>query len=222
MGSIGGVVAGQGNVIANMTGDGIRIEWNNSNHSYPAAFAIRGNAIYNNGGMGIDLADSVTPSGDGVPNVNDTGDLDTGPNNFQNFPVPTSASTNGASTTVNLALDTYALGSFWVDVYASPTCDANGHGEGRVYLGTSNVNTDGSGQANVTISGLPATTAGHFITLTATDTVQQSTSEFSVCRAITATSAATAAHQVPVFGLLGQLLASLLLGLGGLFMRRGR
>ena len=43
---------------------------------------IRGNSIFGNGGLGIDLLnDGVTP--------NDLGDPDIGPNNLQNFPLVT-------------------------------------------------------------------------------------------------------------------------------------
>lgn len=221
MATIGGVAAGEGNVIANMSGAGIFVDRASLAHQYPTNVHIRGNSIHDNGGMGIDLADSATSTGVGAPNANDANDADSGANYFQNFPVPTSATTDGGTTTVALTYGSYAVGNFSVDVYSSPSCDGNGHGEGRVFLGTASIATDGDGQASVTIPGLPATTVGHFITLTATDTLILSTSEFSTCRAIVAAGAATA-HPVPVFGTLGQVLASLILGLGGLFLRRGR
>src|SRR5205807_1268403 len=58
---------------------------------------ITRNAIAANGGLGIDLADRFDPPG-GVT-LNDS-QGHTGPNNFQNFPVLTSAVSSATSTTV--------------------------------------------------------------------------------------------------------------------------
>jgi len=86
--TVGGTSAGAGNVIA-FNGinfpRGILIYSGTGN-------AILGNSIFSNGGIGIDLnADGVT--------LNDAGDVDTGPNNFQNFPVLTSVTSRSGMAT---------------------------------------------------------------------------------------------------------------------------
>jgi hypothetical protein len=57
--------------------------------------AVLGNAIYGNASLGINLYPVL-----GV-NTNDAGDTDTGTNNLQNFPVLTSVSSDGSTTTVS-------------------------------------------------------------------------------------------------------------------------
>src|SRR5262249_11146558 len=67
--------AAEGNTIAFNTKVGVLVLDASSTGN-----SIRGNAIFSNGGLGIDLGnDGVTP--------NDPGDADAGPNNLQNFPV---------------------------------------------------------------------------------------------------------------------------------------
>jgi hypothetical protein len=137
---------------------------------------IRGNVIGPNGslqqdGLGIDLGhDGVTP--------NDPGDGDTGPNNLQNFPVLTQASSPGGTTSVQGSLNSTANTSFSLQFFSSPVCDPSGHGEGQTFLGSTPVTTDGAGNAGFAAS-LPAT-AGSFVTATVTDPAGNS-SEFSAC-----------------------------------------
>ncbi len=189
---VGGIDPGQGNVIANTQGAGVRLDRAvAANPNAPGAVAIRGNAIYNNAGMGIDLGDSATGTGVGVPNPNDLGDGDAGANGFQNFPVVTSATTDGMVTTVSFTYDSSANGEFWVDAYVSPSCDAVGYGEGRFFLASATLPADISGHLSATLDALPATAVGHYITLTATDTLNWTTSEFSACVQVTAEGGAT-------------------------------
>ena len=71
---IGGTGVGAGNVIAFSGGAGVvLLNANTTNNT------IRGNSIFSNGGLGIDL------NNDGVT-LNDTGDADLGPNNLAEFP----------------------------------------------------------------------------------------------------------------------------------------
>jgi titin len=116
-----------------------------------------------------------------------------GPNYLQNYPVLASA-TSGSSTVVTGTLNGRANTSFTVDVYANPTEDPSGHGQGQYYLGSVPVTTDASGptDANGKPSGnasfiytfstasLPAAllTAPWYISTTATDK-PGNTSEFS-------------------------------------------
>ena len=138
--------------------------------------AVWGNSIDQNGGLGIDLgADSVTP--------NDADDGDAGPNNLQNFPVLTTAQTDGAVTQVIGSLTSTAnTNGFKIEFFSSPACDALGNGEGSVFLGSTTVHTTGNVGA-FDVNTLPATTVGHVITATATSPTNN-TSELSLCQPI--------------------------------------
>jgi VCBS repeat protein len=139
---------------------------------------IRRNAIFNNGGLGIDLgAAGVTP--------NDAGDPDPGPNNLQNFPVVTSASNEATGTRIIGTLNSTASTRVILDFFASPACDGTTHGEGRRYLSTVVVTTNSSGNATFNFVVSPAVAVGEQITATATGPAS-GTSEFSQCRTVTA------------------------------------
>ncbi|MFN0279865.1 MAG: cohesin domain-containing protein [Pyrinomonadaceae bacterium] len=162
--TVGGISTGAGNVIAYSGGLGLQV--------VGSGISIRGNSIYSNSNLGIDLgSDNVT--------ANDDKDPDTGPNNLQNYPVVTNAAIG--STTVGGTLNSTPGQSFSIDVYSNTACDPSGHGEGRTYLGTAtNVITDGTtGNASFTVT-VPAIAAGQIITATATD-AGGNTSEFSLC-----------------------------------------
>src|SRR6202008_2011177 len=102
-------------------------------------------------------ADGVTP--------NDPGDGDTGPNNYQNFPVITAADSGGnVQGTFNSVPNT----TFTLTFYASNSCNVAGADAQRV-LGNTFVATDANGDATFadTLPLLPA--LGEFVTPTATD-----------------------------------------------------
>src|SRR5262249_15867116 len=63
------------------------------------------NSIFSNGGLGIDL-------GDDGPTPNHPGDIDTGPNNLQNFPILTSATSFGGTTTIRGSLNSEPTTTF--------------------------------------------------------------------------------------------------------------
>lgn len=166
--TIGGTASDAGNVIAYHSQNGIKI--------WPTAgtgLAIQQNQIYGNGQLGIELdATGVTD--------NDTGDGDSGPNNLQNFPVLTSAATNGSRIAVRGSLNSTAATTFRLEFFANATADISGHGEGERYLGFVDVTTDaGTGDATFLRIFSAAVAAGEFITATATDP-SQSTSEFAL------------------------------------------
>src|SRR5439155_1349078 len=132
---------------------------------------IRGNAIYSNGALGIDLGgDGVTP--------NDAGDADNGPNRLQNFPVLSGALAAGGTTRVAGTLNSLANTTFALDFYASAAADPSGFGEGARYLGSAQVTTDDSGNASFEVTLAAPTTPGEVVTATATDPANN-TSEFS-------------------------------------------
>ncbi|MCL5279171.1 MAG: cadherin domain-containing protein [Planctomycetes bacterium] len=152
---IGGFNAGQGNIIA-FNGIGIELRQNAAGHSF------LGNAIFSNGGLGIDLgSDGVT--------VNDAGDGDSGANNGQNFPVLTSAQRiSSTQMTIAGSLNSTANSYFRIEFFANAAADGSGYGEGQRYLGFINVATDGAGNAALSVTLTAAVAPGEFITATAT------------------------------------------------------
>jgi hypothetical protein len=156
---IGGVNAGAGNVIAFAGGDGVILfVAGNTNNS------IRGNSIFSNSGLGIDL--------------------DGGANDQQASPVITNAFGAGASTVVQGTLSSSNGTSFFIDVYRN----LGGGSQGQFYLGTVSVTTGGSGNASFAYTNSSGNYAGQSFTATATSATGD-TSELSA--AVTATDAAT-------------------------------
>jgi hypothetical protein len=133
--------------------------------------SIRGNHIFGNRGLGIDLI----PSG---VNTNDVLDGDSGPNDFQNYPTITNAAATASSVRVQGGLSSAPSSSYTLDFYASTHWDFDGLPEGQTWLGAATVTTDAEGGAgfDATFSALLAAAAD--ITATATDTAGN-TSEFS-------------------------------------------
>lgn len=174
---IGGASPGEGNTIAFNETRGVVVS------SGTEGVAIRGNSIHSNGDVGIDL---LTSTGAGGVTANDLGDVDAGANGLQNFPVLTSAESDGSSVEVTGSLNSGASGDYVVDLYAGVACDPSGHGEGRSYLGSVAVTTDAAGNASVAAS-LPASVAeGDVVTATATEVATGNTSEFSACVSVEA------------------------------------
>ena len=165
---IGGTAAGSGNVIADNNSNGVWISGGTGN-------SVLGNSICNNGALGIDLSAS-TDLGNRVT-LNDPDDTDAGSNNLQNFPVIAMALASSGQTVVSGTLQSTPLASFRVELFASPTADASGYGEGQRYLGFLTVATDATGWANFVASFDTVVPAGQFISATATD-ASGDTSEF--------------------------------------------
>lgn len=182
---VGGTAPGAGNIIANSTGSTAATGKGVTATLNGATVLIRGNSIYNNGvgtsfpHLGIDLND------DGLT-ANDTGDDDIGPNGLLNSPVLTSAGVGGGVTRVTGTLNSVASTIYGIDVYANDACDPSGSGEGQIYLGSTSVTTDASGNGRFALTNLPAVTAGQSLTATASDTTLGTTSEFSACTSLTA------------------------------------
>lgn len=95
--------------------------------------AWAGNSVHSNAGLGIDIGDDgVTP--------NDANDAD----DVQNYPVLTSATSSGGTTTVTGTLNSEPNTRFTIEYLVSPVCDASIHGEGQTFLSlTLSVTTDG-------------------------------------------------------------------------------
>ena len=160
---IGGVNAGAGNVIAFAGWDGVVLfQAATTNNS------IRGNSIFSNYSLGIDLT--------GVAN------------DQQNSPAITNAFGSAAGTVVQGKLSSTANTSFFIDVYRNVVAG----GQGQFYVGTASVNTDVSGNASFALTNNSGNYAGQFLTATATAAAGD-TSEFSA--AVLATNAAMPSAQ---------------------------
>jgi hypothetical protein len=128
-----------GNKVAFNGGDGLRIP------SPTAICGAMGNEFWSNGGQAIDLGNN------GV-NPNDAGDVDSGPNELQNFPVISFATPTRVVGTIQSKPNIgYAIG-----VYAAEP-EAGGYGEGKTLLGTAYANTDANGDATWVLAGLSLT-----------------------------------------------------------------
>jgi len=176
---VGGTTSGAGNIIAyNGSGGGfggVVVGLSGTGNS------ILSNSIFSNTGLGIDLGgDAITP--DGIT-LNDPGDSDTGPNNLQNYPLLSLAT--GGVPTIEGTLNSTFFTSYRIEFFSNDTCDPSGNGEGEMFLGSTSVTTDGSGNASFLESlGTTLPVGQQFITATATDP-DGNTSEFSACIEVT-------------------------------------
>lgn len=162
---VGGTDAGAGNIIAFNGGNGVNI-------AAGLHIGILSNSIFSNGRLGIDLnADGAT--------ANDSGDVDSGDNKLQNFPVLSAAATDGSKTTVSGTLNSTPSAVFLVQVFANAAADPSGFGEGQLLLGSHYVTTDDSGNGPFTFVFPVAVPIGQLVTATATD-LKNNTSEFSL------------------------------------------
>ena len=168
-GNVIGDGAAGANVIAFHSQTAVSIGGSSVNNS------VRGNRIFQNTGLGIDL----DHFGDGVTD-NDPGDTDTGANDLQNFPLITNAVVSASDTLVQGTLNSQPNTAYTLDVYGNSDCHSSGHGQGEFYLGSGTATTDGSGNAQFSIVA-PMSSPGFVITITATDP-NGNTSEFSACQ----------------------------------------
>ena len=159
---------------------------------------ILSNFIFSNGKLGINLLGGTQdPNGVTANDANDQTtskpdpDKDTGPNNLQNYPLITSATTFPTFTTVNGTLESTPSTrkkkrTFIIQFFSSPSEDSSHFGEGQTFLGEKQVTTDRRG--NATFSFAPfqkVVPVGQFITATATNKKTGDTSEFSRAKIVT-------------------------------------
>jgi hypothetical protein len=168
---VGGSESGQGNTIAHNTGDGVLLQDQDTTGNL-----IFGNSIFSNDGLGINLKKADEPIRSVTPN--DLLDVDTGPNNLQNFPLVTNLVQAGGTTTIYGLLNSQPNNSYLLDFYANSASESSGSGEGQYYLGYTNVTTDASGVARFTFTAV-ATDSNQYVTVTATDQQTNDTSEYS-------------------------------------------
>jgi hypothetical protein len=149
---IGGTASGAGNTIAYNRKDGVLVTGAGA-----VGNSVRGNSIYKNHGLGIDLTN--------------------GGNNAQAAPQLTSAvALSGGMIQVTGTFTSLANSTFTIDFYGGPS--SAGGDQGQTYLGSATVTTDANGQATFTVVLAAPTTSGEVVTATATDPVND-TSEFS-------------------------------------------
>jgi hypothetical protein len=98
--------------------------------------------VTGNVGLGVDLA----PAG---PDTNDMGDIDTGPNEGLNYPLITSAVSDGTSPTSRVQGTIHSKPNAQIQVllYLNAACNPSGFGEAGRYLSSAATTTDGSGNA---------------------------------------------------------------------------
>ena len=173
--TIGGTLAGDGNLIAFNGRAGIFV---NEVAGPIVGARFQGNVIHSNTGLGIDLVGgNEDPAG---VTANDPLDADAGPNGLQNYPTILSAKRAvGANGNVTGTIHSTANSTLILDFYNNPA-DAS---EGRVFLGSATVTTDGSGNAPFDFTPGIALAPRSFVTATATDG-GGNTSEFSAARAV--------------------------------------
>ena len=165
------------NTIAYNDADGVAIVSTSA-----AGNSVWENSIHSNTGLGIDLGD------DGVTS-NDTGDVDSGPNNLQNGPTITSAATDGDEVSILGTVSGKSNTLMVLDFYSNSSCDGTNNGEGQAWEGYTVIQTDNNGGFSFRASSLlrtlrsAATPVGTYMTATATAYLEndRSTSEFSNC-----------------------------------------
>lgn len=170
--TIGGTATGAANTIAYNALQGVIVRAGTGN-------SIRGNSIVGNGALGIDLqfndgSNGVTPNDNGDELF--APDVDTGPNDVQNYPVLSGVSNATVAGTLRSTPST----SFTLDFYSNAACDGSNFGEGARYLGSATTSTNASGDASFTAAP-PGVVIGEYVTATATNP-SGNTSEFSQCR----------------------------------------
>jgi hypothetical protein len=173
-----GILANLGASDNTITGNTIAFNGRPGVHVRPTAGtgnSILGNSIYGNGGLGIE----IDLTGTGIPLLNDS-ESHVGPNNLQDYPVLTSATSSSTDTAVTGTFSEAAEPNttLTLDFYANPIADPSGYGQGQTYLGSTTVTTDGNGNATFSADFAVGNLGGQWITATATDP-GGNTSEFS-------------------------------------------
>jgi hypothetical protein len=167
---IGGISAGEANVIAYSKSIGVNLTEGSFVNN-----RIRGNSIHDSGQLGLDF----DPPG---PDFNDPLDADEGGNRGQNFPIIQTVTIEApqAGTHIVGKLHSTPATTFDLDFYANAAClpFPREYLEGQTYLESSQVTTDGSGNAAIDVTLAATIQPGQQISATATDPAGN-TSEFS-------------------------------------------
>ena len=169
--TIGGLGPGEGNTIAfngNPVSGSAGVEIQTASQA-----SIRGNRIYGNVPIGIDVGTSNDSTLGPTPND------DTEADNIQNYPILSSVD-YGASTTVHAAFHSKPSATYSIDFYSDPACLSHppALNQGQDFVGTSPVTTDAGGNATIDFVLPVVLAAGQPVTAIATDSSGRS-SEFS-------------------------------------------
>ncbi|NNK98790.1 MAG: DUF11 domain-containing protein, partial [Xanthomonadales bacterium] len=149
----------QNNVVTDNAGNGVVVSFINSVGVNSSGNRISQNAIYGNGGLGIDLdqtntAPAANPNGDGVTQ-NDGTTVASQQNIGFDFPVLDQAGSDGA----NLTLTGFSRPGAVVELFVSDS-DPSGFGEGQTYLITLTEGGTGAG-GNDPVADLDAGTGSY-------------------------------------------------------------
>jgi len=164
--------------------DGVRVSDAPGSLSHVSQNVISSNSIFANGGLGINLINpnakiEVGQTEGSTPN--DAGDADLGPNGLQNKPIVSSAKKDASgATTVKGKLNSRANEQYTVEFFKNP----KGTNEGKTFLFSRTVSTDGSGNAPYAFKTTKKVALGQTITATATRASTFETSEFSAPRTV--------------------------------------
>jgi CSLREA domain-containing protein len=154
---------GPNNIVANNLRGVELLDANTDRHT------ITQNSIFNNSSLGIDLkpVSGVTS--------NDSGDVDTGPNEELNWPVLNTATTTQVTGTActEAAVSKPCTIEIFIAERKTSDAGAGNYGQGKTFVGSGTTASNGS--FAIAISGV---TAGQYVTATATD-ANGNTSEFS-------------------------------------------
>lgn len=165
--TIGGTTIGAGNVIADNGISGILID-GNFDHN-----AILTNSIYGNANLGINLGNGPT-----LNHPDEQGFTIPAPNDYQNYPVLTSASSTASSTEIVGTLNAAASTTYLIQFFANSSADPSGYGQGQLYLGSAMVKTGADNNANIDAMLGTVVPNAWLVSATATDPLGN-TSEFS-------------------------------------------
>ena len=159
--TIGGVGAGEGNVIAYNRLAGIVVSGGGVVNN-----RIRGNSIHSNRGLGIHLRQFFPD-----PTPNDPLDADNGGNGLQNFPILTSVTHGAGNTRIQGKFNSKPSTLYTIDFYANPPCSRFRREDlqGETYIGTATVGTDAGGNATIDVTLPVVTPNGVRMSSTATD-----------------------------------------------------
>ena len=113
--------------------------------------------------------------------MNDAGDIDSGPNDLQNYPILNRVEPSMTGASIHGSLNSLPNTSFVLEFFYGDTCDDTGYGEGWYPLGCTSVVTDNNGNADFMLTVAISIPQEAFVTATSRNTATGSTSEFSPC-----------------------------------------
>lgn len=161
--------------------DGVRIENNASNNSIGGVATNQGDTIAFNAGSGVNV---ISGTGNNIrrnsmfSNSQKGIVLGTGANDNQVAPTLTSSLTTGGITTVTGTLTGTPNSVYTVELFSNTEKDPSGFGEGRVFIGTTQVTIGSSGTGTFAAAATTSVAVNQFVSSTATSTTGD-TSAFS-------------------------------------------